>query len=50
MTILMSIILFVLGAIFVPRFIPEMRTTRGGQLIALGWLPRDLENLRSSYQ
>jgi hypothetical protein len=38
MTILALIILFVLGAIFVPRFIPEMRTTRGGQLITLGWL------------
>jgi len=30
MTILALIILFALGAIFVPRFIPETRTLRGG--------------------
>jgi hypothetical protein len=38
MTILAFIILFALGAIFAPRFIPETRTSRGGRLITLGWL------------
>ena len=38
MTLLLLILLFILGAIFIPRFIPETRTTRGGQPITLGWL------------
>ena len=37
MTILLLIILFALGAIFVPRFIPETRTAHGVTL-SLGWL------------
>ena len=38
MTLLLLIILFALGAIFVPRLIPETRTTRGGKTLSLGWL------------
>ena len=37
MTILILIILFALGAVFVPRLIPETRSTRSGTL-SLGWL------------
>lgn len=37
MTILILILLFAVGAIFVPRLIPETRTTRGGT-VSLSWL------------
>ena len=38
MTLLVLIVLFALGAIFVPRFIPETRITRGGKALSLDWL------------